>query len=229
MASGIATWSLRSPVRSEWREMSTRPDDRHRVGDRGHEALADVAEAADLVDDLADPERQPVDVDDHAEVQKAEREHAAVLERIADRVALALQARRLLALQALGQPALLVAAQPAAPRRPVVEVAPHEDAAEHGGDRLDQEQPLPVLQPGDAVEDRHDRARERRADGVGDRDGRHEEADGAGALARREPVGEVEDHARGRSRPRPCRAGSARRRSPAARSRTACRPRRSPR
>jgi hypothetical protein len=25
MAGGIATWSLRSPVRSEWREMSTRP------------------------------------------------------------------------------------------------------------------------------------------------------------------------------------------------------------
>ena len=121
-------------------------DDRHRVGDRGHEALADVAEAADLVDDLADPERQPVDVDDHAEVQEAEDEHATVLEGVADRVAIALQARRLLALQAPRQPLLLVGPQPGRLGGAVVEVAPHEDAAQDGRHGLDQEQPLPVLQ-----------------------------------------------------------------------------------
>ena len=169
--------------------------DRHRVGDGGHEALADVAEASDLVDDLADPERQPVDVDDHAEVQEAEHEHATVLERVADRVVIALQACRLLALQAPRQPLLLVGPQPGRLGGAVVEVAPHEDAAQDGRHGLDQEQPLPVLQPGGAVEDRHDRTRERRADRVGDRDGGHEEAHGAGALAGREPVGEVEDHA----------------------------------
>ena len=70
---------LRSPVRSECREISDQADDRDRVGDRGDEALADLAQPADLVDDLADPERQAVDVDDHAEVQEAEGEHAAVL------------------------------------------------------------------------------------------------------------------------------------------------------
>jgi hypothetical protein len=83
-------------------------EDGDRVRDGGHEALADVAEAPDLVDDLADPEGQAVDVDDHAEVQEAEHEDAPVLQRAADRVAVALEARRLLALQALGQPLLLV-------------------------------------------------------------------------------------------------------------------------
>ena len=73
-------------------------DDRDRVRDRGHEALGDVADPVDLVDHLADPEREAVDVDDHREVEGGEHEHAPVLEHLADRVALALSAS-LLALE----------------------------------------------------------------------------------------------------------------------------------
>ena len=47
---------------------------------------------------------------------------------------------------------------------------------------------------GDAVEDRHDAAGDRRADRVGDRDRRHEEPDRPRPLAAREPVREIEDH-----------------------------------
>ena len=171
------------------------PDDRHGVGDRGHEPGGDLAQPVDLVDDLRDPERDAVDVDDHAEVQEAEREHAPVLEHLADRVPLVREPHLLLALEALGQPALLVVGEPLRVLRPVVEEEQHEDGREDRGDRLDQEQPLPVLEAGDTVEDRHDAARDRRADGVGDRDRRHEEADGARPLTGREPVRQVQDHA----------------------------------
>src|SRR4051812_19183871 len=115
------------------------PDDRDRVRDRGDEPLADLAQPADVVDDLADPERQPVDVDDHAEVQEPEREDAAVLQRLADGVALGAHPRALLALEPRREPALLVVLQPCGVGRPVVEVEEDEEAGEDGGHGLDEE------------------------------------------------------------------------------------------
>jgi hypothetical protein len=182
-------------VRSERREISTRSDDRERVRDRGHEALAHLAEPGDVVDDLTDPERQAVDVDDHVEVQETEREHAAVLHRLADRVALGAHAGALLALESPREPALLVSLEPVGVLGAVVEIPQDEEAGEHRRQRLDEEQPLPVVQPRDPVEDAHDPAGDRRADRVGDRDRRHEEPDRLRPLARREPEREVQDHA----------------------------------
>ena len=54
--------------------------------------------------------------------------------------------------------------------------------------------------PADAAEHGHDPAGDRRADGVGDRDRRHEEPDRARPLPRREPVRQVQDHAREEAR-----------------------------
>ena len=62
------------------------------------------------------------------------------------------------------------------------------------GDRLDEEHPLPAVQPGDALEV-EDEAGDRRADDGRDRDGEHEQADDAGAIGRGEPQRQEEDDA----------------------------------
>ena len=190
IASGIATWRLRSPVRSEWREMSTRPTIATVYGIAVTKPFADVAEPVDLVDDLADPEREAVDVDDHAEVQEAEHEHAPVLERLADRVALALRARRSSPSRRSASQRFSSSCEPVRvlrARRRGRGQTKHAGERRPGSPRSGTATASPSS-PATPSKTRHDPAGDRRADGVGDRDRRHEEADRAGALAGREPV-----------------------------------------
>ena len=63
-------------------------------------------------------------------------------------------------------------------------------------DALNKEQPLPAGEPGRAVEAGQDQAGDRRPDHARQRHGGHEQPDDLGALLGREPVGEIEDHAR---------------------------------
>ena len=64
---------------------------RRRTGIAVTKPLPTSREPVDLVDDLADPERQAVDVDHHREVQDREGQHAVVREHLAERVVLAAQ------------------------------------------------------------------------------------------------------------------------------------------
>ena len=93
-----------------------------------------------------DPERDAVDVDDHAEVQDPNASTRRSFITSPSEWRSRVEPHLLLALEALGQPALLVLLEPLRVLRAVVEVEEHEDAREHRRDRLDQEQPLPVLE-----------------------------------------------------------------------------------
>jgi len=88
----------------------------------------------------------------------------------------------------------LIGPEPRRVLRPVGQPDEGGDAQQHGGRCLEQEDPLPAAQPQDAVHV-EDGARDRRAYEAGHRDRHHEDADDGGAVARRIPIGEIEDHA----------------------------------
>ena len=81
------------------------------------------------------------------------------------------------------------------PRRLLGPIGQHpqrEDAEDHGRQALDGEQPLPSVQAEASVE-REQRLRHRCADDDRDRRGHHEQRARAGAIGRRDPVGEIQD------------------------------------
>ena len=77
----------------------------------------------------------------------------------------------------------------------VGQVEERRDADEDGGQPLDEKQPLPSAQSQCAVE-LQQRLGDRRADDHRHGNGRHEERVGLRAMRGRDPVGEIEDHAR---------------------------------
>ena len=89
---------------------------------------------------------------------------------------------------------LLAGRHPGGVARPVgeVEVGPHAD--ERGGQALDQEHQLPAGQPEGAVHVEEE-ARDRPAEDEAERLAQVEQAEDLGPLLRREPVGQVEQHA----------------------------------
>ncbi len=68
-------------------------------------------------------------------------------------------------------------------------------AEHHGGQAFEQEQPLPSGEAAEAVQ-LQQRAGDRPSDEAGDSGRCHEEGDGAGALPRGKPEGEIQQHAR---------------------------------
>ncbi|MNK86877.1 hypothetical protein D3C87_1067990 [compost metagenome] len=76
----------------------------------------------------------------------------------------------------------------------------HRHTGQHRRNPLDHEQPLPVGQAVHAVHRAHDEAGQRAADHAGNRKRGHEQAVDAGAAVSREPVGQVQHHAREEAR-----------------------------
>ena len=112
-------------------------------------------------------------------------------------------ARRLLgrgfAVELCGQPRLLLGGQPIGLLRPVGEIEPGDEAEQHRRNALDDEQPLPSLQPHRAVKAKQ-QAGDRRADHGGNRDGNRKGRQKARAIFRRIPVGQIQDDAGKKSR-----------------------------
>ena len=92
------------------------------------------------------------------------------------------------------KPGLLFRGQPVGLLRPVGEIEPGDDAEQHRGDALDDEQPLPALQAHHAVEPEQE-ARDRRADHGGDGNGDGEGGEEPRAIFCRVPIGEIENDA----------------------------------
>jgi hypothetical protein len=102
--------------------------------------------------------------------------------------------RALLAGHALREPAPLFRLEPSGLLGLVREVAQHDEAEQHGWQPLEQEQPLPPLQSVPAVELKQ-RARERAADHLRQRNREHEPRERARPRRGRKPVAEVVDDA----------------------------------
>ena len=97
--------------------------------------------------------------------------------------------------QAALEPVLLRRGQPAGLGRAVGQPEQGDDAEHDGGQRLDDEQPLPPVQAADARHAVQDQAGHGGAQEGGNGDRQHEPADDLGAVLAREPVGEIQDHA----------------------------------
>ena len=163
------------------------------IGDGCGEAGLHVGQAEPL-DDLRDKDGEP-DTDPRlAEMDRSERQHAPVDKGLQHREAPMLGERPLLFLHFALEPCLLVGGEPPRLGRPVgqVEEADHPEEDRRG--RLTKEQPLPAGQTKDAVEFEEPR-RYRGTEPDRYRDRRHKAGDDARAMQRREPIGEIEDHA----------------------------------
>ena len=99
-----------------------------------------------------------------------------------------------LRLQLCREPCLLFCCQPVRLFRPVGQIEPGDDAEQHRGDALDDEQPLPAPQAHHAVEPEQ-QARDRRADHGGNGNGDGEGGEEPRAIFRRIPVGQIENDA----------------------------------
>ena len=169
-------------------------DGAEQIGDRGDEAGLRVGEAERL-DDLRQPELHAVERADEAEIDQAQRDHLRRRQRLAERQMLRRLLGRDLRLRACAaSQAFCSAGQPVGLLRPVGEIEPGDDAEQHRGDALDDEQPLPALQPHRAVEPEQ-QARDRRADHGGDGNGDGEGGEKARAIFRRIPIGQIENDA----------------------------------
>ena len=102
------------------------------------------------------------------------------------------------AFELCGQPGLLFGRQPIRLRRPVGEIEPGHDAEQNRGNALDDEQPLPSLQPQHAIEPEQE-AGDRRADHGGNRHGDGKRGEKPRAIFRRVPIGQIENDARKKS------------------------------
>src|SRR5581483_1367239 len=76
--------------------------------------------------------------------------------------------------------------------RTISEIEPGDNAKQHRGNALENEQPLPALQTHRAVEPKQ-QARDRRTDHGRDRYGDREGREEAAAIFGRIPIGEIED------------------------------------
>ena len=92
------------------------------------------------------------------------------------------------------EPLFFGVGEPGGVARVVTQEEEDGDAAEDGGNALDDEEPLPAVHAGFAFELEQER-RDGRADHAGEGGGGHKLGDGAGALFRGEPEGEIENHA----------------------------------
>ncbi len=93
----------------------------------------------------------------------------------------------------------LVGAQPARVAWAIGKPHQHRETERDRRQPFEQEQPLPSLKAGRAVQ-REQPSRERPADDAGERSRGHEPRDGAGALGGRKPAGEIQDDARKEAR-----------------------------
>src|SRR5580698_7389537 len=91
------------------------------------------------------------------------------------------------------EPGDLIRLQPAGLAREVGEVDQDADADQNGGQRLENEQPLPAFQSPTRQAQQH--PGDRRSDDRRNRDRQHEQADHPGAVHGRKPQGQIEDDA----------------------------------
>ncbi|MNQ80985.1 hypothetical protein D3C85_959840 [compost metagenome] len=94
-------------------------------------------------------------------------------------------------LQFTGQQRLFVVREPLGLLEAVGQRPEGQDAEQHAGNGLQQEQPLPALQAVDQVEVAHDPAGQRAADDAGQRQADHEQGDDPPAPVSGEPHGQV--------------------------------------
>src|SRR5271166_653355 len=102
--------------------------------------------------------------------------------------------RPLLFLHFTLEPRLLVAGKPPRLVRPIGQVEKADHPEDHRRGRLAKEQPPPAGKPENAIEF-EEPGRDRCAEPDRYRDRGHETRDDARAMQRREPIGEIEDHA----------------------------------
>ena len=163
-------------------------DDRPGLEDRvaGVEALREAG------DHGRQEERDRVQAVDDAEVDEAQTDHPQVGHR-PPRGGLPRAGRLALGGDGAGQPAAFLGGEPAGVLGAVGQVGPARDAEQHGGQALHQEHHPPALQAEQPVGVLDDRARQRRSQGRGQRDGHEEGPDQLHPPGPRQPPGEVEE------------------------------------
>lgn len=97
--------------------------------------------------------------------------------------------------QALGEPAALLVIQPLGLLGAVGKHEQAGDAQQYGRNAFENEQPVPATHAHPAIQVQQ-QARQWRTNEVGGRDRHHEQRHHARAVGRRQPVGEVQQHAR---------------------------------
>ena len=174
-----------------------RPQHHGDDGGRGRQRIeeADLERGqAELLDDLRRPDAERVEAGRGAEIDQRQRQHARIGEPAPDAVARGRGLAGGLFVHGLDQPAALVVRKPFRLLRAIGQEGQHDEAEQHGRHCLQHEQPLPALEAEQAVH-LQQRAGDRRAQHGREWCCRHEQCGHRGALACREPVGEIEDDA----------------------------------
>ena len=145
--------------------------------------------------DLRQPEHRAEVAADEEEAEHGRDQHAPVGETLAQRHRTDARLGRVLARDRRLEPVALRRLEPARLARRLRQQREHRDAHEHGRHALDDEHELPAAEPEPSVE-LHDARRERSADHVAQRRGRHEHRQTEPAMARRDPGAEVVEEPR---------------------------------
>ena len=167
-------------------------DESDGIGNGGDHADLQIAQVAEVLDDLRQPEADAVIGRDRTEIDHGKRQHALVRQRFANGEVRGSDTLPLLFLELVAQPFAFVRLKPIGLRRPVGQIVQDDEGQDDSRRRLEDEHPLPPFQPPDTIHVQ-EQGGERRAEHRRAGDRGHEQADDASTIERREPQGQVED------------------------------------